>query len=708
MQLPTTMDDLMINNIGSVNEFKIRASAKSFAILSNSLYQNKIRAIIRELSCNALDSHRAANNPQRFQVTLPTILDPQFSVRDFGTGLSHNQVMSLYTTYFESTKTSSNDFIGALGLGSKSPFSYTNAFTVTSYQDGWCGSYAAFIDERGIPNIAQMNEDSTDQPNGVEIQFAVKSDDISRFYNEAQYVYQWWSSADVPLIPSHGSIKFQSFNDIAALTDIDGVFFFPDGDGDGSYARMGNIAYPIDDSILEDKLRAVLHRQRLVIDFAIGELDFQPSREGLSYIDFTRNALVQRVQSIYDTLYTNALEQINGVDGVWEKHQVVTELCNESATSRIYRPICNDLIRNHPIPQMRPSDRWAVPPSQLPIMLLTINTELNIQVTSGLRSDVDHNGMINLLPVSNYLYRFIISNTPKVSGLIRRMKLTFPANDGYRVFCLSPIDPSKPMDTDRWFTEVAMGVPSDMIVSNVDELARPPAGTRKPSTGQPKTIGTHTVDVLTIDGIGRKTINLDDTSKIKYYVTAKDRQWIPKHPNMLGHSYSILYHLGKFVREYANKQASDVYMLSERRVAKISSNQTWRSFEQLVVDVIEQVKAEVDRMWVRDQCHYRNDKWLRLINSVVKHPKCDEDTEYHWSSLKKVCNSTNPMLNQLALIDNDLCDKIINRIQHQERLINEFATKYPILQHVDDFSNPMVVQEVLNYINLVNSQQTNE
>jgi DNA topoisomerase VI subunit B len=109
-----------------VNNFTIKASAKAFRILSDNIYKNKIAAIIRELSTNAVDSHFDAKQTRPFEINLPDQLDPTFRIRDFGTGLAHDQVMHLYTTYFESTKDKSNDYNGTLGLGSKAPFSYTN------------------------------------------------------------------------------------------------------------------------------------------------------------------------------------------------------------------------------------------------------------------------------------------------------------------------------------------------------------------------------------------------------------------------------------------------------------------------------------------------------------------------------------------------------------------------------------------------------
>ena len=130
-------NEAILSNVGEVGEFRIRNSAKAFNILSSGLYANKIKAVIRELSCNAVDSHIAAGKTDTpFDIHLPNSLEPWFSIRDYGIGLNHDQVTNLYTTYFESTKTDSNEFIGALGLGSKSPFSYTENFTVTAIKDG--------------------------------------------------------------------------------------------------------------------------------------------------------------------------------------------------------------------------------------------------------------------------------------------------------------------------------------------------------------------------------------------------------------------------------------------------------------------------------------------------------------------------------------------------------------------------------------------
>ena len=189
MLLHTNKSNISTNGVLSESKFTIQASAKAFKILSSSLYSNKIKAIIRELSCNAYDAHIANNNVHEpFDIQLPTELELNFKIRDYGTGLSHENIMELYVTYFNSTKTESNDYIGALGLGSKSPFSYTNTFSVSSYFNGKHRSYSAYLDDNGMPNIVMLMEINSIEPNGLEIEFPVNSNDIYQFKQTAQDV----------------------------------------------------------------------------------------------------------------------------------------------------------------------------------------------------------------------------------------------------------------------------------------------------------------------------------------------------------------------------------------------------------------------------------------------------------------------------------------------------------------------------------------
>jgi hypothetical protein len=311
-------NEAILSNVGEIGEFRIRNSAKAFNILSSGLYANKIRAIIRELSCNAVDSHTAAGKIDLpFDVHLPNALEPWFSIRDYGTGLSHEQVTNIYTTYFESTKTNSNDFIGALGLGSKSPFSYTDNFTVTAVQNGRKGIYTAFINEQGVPSIALMLEESTNEPNGVEVRFAVDQRyDFDKFRQEARYVYEYFKQR--PVISGSADFKFTDPK-YKEKDIVPGVHHL--ADSGHSYAIMGNIKYPIEvpnEGQALGNLRGLL-KCSLLMEFDIGELDFQASREGLSYIPETIEAIKRKLELLNNQLAIHIANEANKIDNLWER-----------------------------------------------------------------------------------------------------------------------------------------------------------------------------------------------------------------------------------------------------------------------------------------------------------------------------------------------------------------------------------------------------
>ncbi|WP_459567096.1 hypothetical protein, partial [Enterobacter hormaechei] len=83
-------------------------------------------------------------------------------------GMSPDFVSDAFTVYFESTKNDSNDLIGSMGLGCKSPLCYADAFTVESVKDGIKCGYTIYMDD-GEPFCDPLYEIESDEPNGVTI-----------------------------------------------------------------------------------------------------------------------------------------------------------------------------------------------------------------------------------------------------------------------------------------------------------------------------------------------------------------------------------------------------------------------------------------------------------------------------------------------------------------------------------------------------------
>lgn len=324
-------------NLEDTKAFTITSNSKSFRILSDNLYSDKIKAIIRELSCNAYDAHISAGKADEpFEVTLPNRQDPTFTIRDYGVGMDHDFVLELYTTYFGSDKSDSNDFVGVLGLGSKSPFSYTDSFVVSSIKEGVKRCYTCFIDEDGIPNISMLSEEDTRERTGVEIKFAVNYEDFDAFHNKCASVFKHFKNH--PIINGHYERSEKNYR----YSGRDWQFY---DQATGLYdnlqlAIMGNVAYPIDQYQLPGDLSEkedFMFANSFEIEFEIGELDITPSREALSYDETTVANLRRKIAKAYCELMKKIEARISKCETLWEaKTELKSITRGFSHTSKIH------------------------------------------------------------------------------------------------------------------------------------------------------------------------------------------------------------------------------------------------------------------------------------------------------------------------------------------------------------------------------------
>lgn len=421
------------NVIGTTGEFRIKQSAKAFAILSSGLYANKIKAIIRELSCNAIDSHVAAGTLDTpFDVCLPSTLSPYFSVRDYGTGLSEEQVNGIFTTYFESSKTGSDDFIGTLGLGSKSPFSYTNNFSITAIKDGKKCIFTAFISDQGVPSILKMAEENTKEHNGVEIRFSVTSkNDHQTFLFEAVEVFKWFKNR--PNV-SHPSFKFVDV-DYSEKDIVKGVHSFKTSNYRTTpIAVMGNIAYPLnvpDVSTNLGKLAEYLHYP-LIIEFDIGELDIAASREELSYIPITITNIKKRLQALHDGIVKYIDGQISNCKSDLEKGEVVYRL----TCSNLFSTAAHQWVKDNKFTFGLPNDITIIPlfVKDIKALGMTMSAQYSRYGGATLTTysvDYDYpNGKSRTADTAYFPVKYvdkrsvIVVNTGK-TGITQRIKATF-------------------------------------------------------------------------------------------------------------------------------------------------------------------------------------------------------------------------------------------------------------------------------------------
>lgn len=320
MILSEKPNDVIVKGLGETSEFTIKTSAKAFKILSQNLYSNPVGAVVRELSTNAYDSHIMAGCPERpFKLKIPSSLDPEFSIRDYGTGLSHEDVIGLYSTFFESTKTQSNDMVGCLGLGSKSPFALTDSFFVISYFNGVKSVYSVFTDKNFIPSISLFGSEETEEENGLEIQIAVKNNQVSSFPYEVKKQLHFFKTK--PIIEGYRDFRFNTFD---VKMSGDGWYYSPDFNS--SYVVQGQIAYPLDSNLvrrmndLPSKFINVgkLSSRGYAFEMPIGSVDIAPSRESLSYDEDTINAIVEKARTVIDDIENTIIAEINNSKNLWE------------------------------------------------------------------------------------------------------------------------------------------------------------------------------------------------------------------------------------------------------------------------------------------------------------------------------------------------------------------------------------------------------
>jgi hypothetical protein len=712
--------EAVLSNVGEIGEFRIRNSAKAFNILSSGLYANKIKAIIRELSCNAVDSHVAAGNTEPFEVHLPTAIEPFFSIRDFGTGLNHEQVTNIYTTYFESTKTNSNAFIGALGLGSKSPFSYTDNFTVTAIKDGHKGIYSAFINGDGVPSIALMGEEDTTEPAGVEIKFSVNErNDFYKFEDEARKVYRWFkqqpkfTGRELTISP----VEYETKDIIPGVHSI--------SMSSRSVAVMGNIAYPIEVPNADKNLEGLskLLECGLVMEFGIGELDFQASREGLSYIPQTIDAIKNKLQQVNDALTDVLAKEADVIDNAWSRSQFLYGKKRNS----LWSAAVNDYATKNNTPLFEPKTQWS---SDYSIdMRLSDAAKFNIALSGfhiyrgeklaknmkiasknfGNKHDDGTTKIEEYISFSVIPNVFFIANDTKV-GSLERAKQHFRANPDknssfrYAVL-LNKIDKNKEMDL-KGFYDFIHNPPDAqrMVVSQLDERQRKSGG-----NGFGKNVNIMKVEERggsawhssSKDYVWRAADTLDkfDDNTTYYYMPLKGFE-------PLWNSMKYYYSVPDFVACLKNTRLPEfqvqVYGVRKGDLPAIQSKKNWVNVESHVKTVLEKLADKVvltEVVAALDRHALFEYNYQKLHDVVVNDKSPAKILLADMAGLPGLLgHRALKNLMQLFGIESKLVASDL--ITKYKTILKEFSDRYPL---VNKFSNSANEGDVGEYINLIDT-----
>lgn len=243
------------------------AEAHIMSVLTD-LYKDPEAAIIREYSTNGYDAHVEAGIDRPIEVTTPTQLSPFLKVRDYGCGLSVDDIHSIYSQYGASTKRATNDQVGMLGLGCKSALTYADQFTLTSVKNGTRVVVVVGRDEDGAGTMTVMDTRATDEPEGTEVMIPTKR--FNNIERKAAEFFRVWPEGSV-LLNGKQPARFEGLR----LTDDLYII-----DGSQDYIVMGNVAYPTEIDVPVSVMAFV----------PIGAVTFPPARESLMDTAKTRAA----------------------------------------------------------------------------------------------------------------------------------------------------------------------------------------------------------------------------------------------------------------------------------------------------------------------------------------------------------------------------------------------------------------------------------
>ena len=295
-------------------------SAIGFSLSIDKLYTHKIESVIREICSNARDSMISAGRGEiPFEVFLPSVLSPYLVIKDTGLGLSKEDAVTYLSTLYKSTKTNENQSVGSYGIGSKSPFAISDSYNIETIKDGRKCAFQFFRSGRSLPQLMLLNEEDTDEPNGVTFRIHVRDVDRDDYLDALQTQLFMFNpkplvdglpwNLDAPKVIRHTS-EYTLFRSEAHRD------FF------GRYAvEMGGVTYPFKPNEVDyefDNMVSAVSRDMgsydiMVFHMPIGEVEVPGDRERIEYSDWTKKNLKIRLEGCFKDYFQSVREGIEQV-----------------------------------------------------------------------------------------------------------------------------------------------------------------------------------------------------------------------------------------------------------------------------------------------------------------------------------------------------------------------------------------------------------
>ena len=307
-------------------EYGINASDMGMAVKLYYQYSDAISSIVRECASNAVDSHKEASmiaalsdkelkqlgyvgdldsirdyfstwedRPVVVRVVDNGLLNDnvrKLEIVDFGVGLSPIRMKKVFTKFFASTKRHSNKFIGAYGLGSKSPLGYCDMFLITTVYLGVKYEYAVHV-AKEAPILKLISQENTSEPNGSIFTVPIKNErDLESFRKAVCTQLMYFDNLLIEGVPGYSSKPIMRGEH----------FIFREDSQENLHLCLGKVYYPLSNNHFNISGRK--SRLPVGLRFDVGELDVVWNREAIEYTTETIDAINKKMELVSEELQT--------------------------------------------------------------------------------------------------------------------------------------------------------------------------------------------------------------------------------------------------------------------------------------------------------------------------------------------------------------------------------------------------------------------
>ena len=297
--------NVLVGQSGKTESFGVTNDPILMGILSTGLYANPMRTMIQEVMFNAWDAHRMGkclDKPIDIYINDTSGL----IFRDYGPGIAPEMMIPTYCIYGNSTKRDDEEATGGFGLGSKSPYAYTDSFTVTSHHNNFKSMYVmnrVSEENNGAPGMSPIIQNVPTEESGLMVTIPLKtSSDMNRAYN---YILEL-----LPMSGIKANIHYEDeMETIVTETIPAGQWKVCEKNSGSIWAVYGGVCYRIPRDDGYNEVYDFVHRMSqylgsMYIGFKPSSLTPLPSREGLNMNERTVENIRNQLEVIEESINT--------------------------------------------------------------------------------------------------------------------------------------------------------------------------------------------------------------------------------------------------------------------------------------------------------------------------------------------------------------------------------------------------------------------